>query len=82
MRVHEALQAALQACVWLRRQPLREPLRAPPLRLPEEAQDLRGAQRGLLLQRYAYSSWLGGVAHEIRVNNNDSDEGDDNDCGT
>lgn len=52
VRVPGKVPALLRAGVRLGRQVLREPLRGLPHRLPGEETHLRGAQQGLLLQRY------------------------------
>lgn len=52
VRVPGKVPALLRAGVWLGWQVLREPLRGLPHRLPGEETHLRGAQQGLLLQRY------------------------------
>lgn len=52
VRVPGEVPALLRAGVRLGRQVLREPLRGLPHRLPGEETHLRGAQQGLLLQRY------------------------------
>lgn len=55
VRVPGKVPALLRAGVRLGRQVLREPLRGLPHRLPGEETHLRGAQQGLLLQRYRHT---------------------------
>lgn len=58
VRLPGEVPALLRAGVRLGRPVLREPLRGVPHRLPGEETDLRGAQQGVLLQRYVLSAAL------------------------